>query len=168
MPHAALPFLLFLCVSLLLAACSSTPRTPHGKPLMKDGRYASSYEAFVADPQYRFTRDIWYHDERIRQAGTRNSKIVIHLKDQRGVLLVDGKPAMNFPVCTGKSAHETPRGKFSIIQKDADYRSRSYGSVFDASGLCVNSDATSSSRVPPGGKFIGDQNAFFGCAFTAG
>lgn len=100
MPHAALPFLLFLCVSLLLAACSSTPRTPHGKPLMKDGRYASSYEAFVADPQYRFTRDIWYHDERIRQAGTRNSKIVIHLKDQRGVLLVDGKPAMNFPVCT--------------------------------------------------------------------
>ena len=122
---------------------------------MKDGRYASSYEAFVADPQYRFTRDIWYHDERIRQAGTRNSKIVIHLKDQRGVLLVDGKPAMNFPVCTGKSAHETPRGKFSIIQKDADYRSRSYGSVFDASGLCVNSDATSSSRVPPGGKFIG-------------
>ena len=122
---------------------------------MKDGRYASSYEAFVADSQYRFTRDIWYHDERIQQARTRNSKIVIHLKDQRGVLWVDGKPAMDFPVCTGKSAHETPRGKFSIIQKDADYRSRSYGSVFDASGLCLNSDATSSSRVPSGGKFIG-------------
>ena len=78
---------------------------------MKDGRYASSYEAFVADPQYRFTRDIWYHDERIQQARTRNSRIVIHLNDQRGVLWVDGKPAMNFPVCTGKSAHETPRGK---------------------------------------------------------
>ena len=155
MPHTLPAFLFFLCVSLFLSACSSTPRTPHGKPLMKDGRYASSYEAFVADPQYRFTRDIWYHDERIQQARTRNSRIVIHLNDQRGVLWVDGKPAMNFPVCTGKSAHETPRGKFSIIQKDADYRSRSYGSVFDASGLCVNSDATSSSRVPPGGKFIG-------------
>lgn len=159
MPHTLPAFLFFLCVSLFLSACSSTPRTPHGKPLMKDGRYASSYEAFVADPQYRFTRDIWYHDERIQQARTRNSRIVIHLNDQRGVLWVDGKPAMNFPVCTGKSAHETPRGKFSIIQKDADYRSRSYGSVFDASGLCVNSDATSSSRVPPGGKFIGRQNA---------
>lgn len=80
---------------------------------------------------------------------------MIHLKDQRGVLWVNGQPAMNFPVCTGRSTHETPRGKFSIIQKDADYRSRSYGSVFDASGLCVNSDATSSSRVPSGGKFIG-------------
>ena len=91
----------------------------------------------------------------------RRQVCVIHLKDQRGVLWVDGKPAMDFPVCTGKSAHETPRGKFSIIQKDADYRSRSYGSVFDASGLCVNSDATSSSRVPSGGKFIG------GCAFMA-
>lgn len=159
MPRSPLAFLLFLCVSLLLAACSSTPKTPHGKPLMKDGRYSSSYDAFVADPQYRFTRDIWYHDERIRQAQTRNSKIVIHLKDQRGVLWVNGQPAMNFPVCTGRSTHETPRGKFSIIQKDADYRSRSYGSVFDASGLCVNSDATSSSRVPSGGKFIGRQDA---------
>ena len=79
MPRSPLAFLLFLCVSLLLAACSSTPKTPHGKPLMKDGRYSSSYDAFVADPQYRFTRDIWYHDERIRQAQTRNSKIVIHL-----------------------------------------------------------------------------------------
>ncbi len=39
---------------------------------------------FVADPQYRFTRDIWYHDERIQQARTRNSRIVIHLNDQRG------------------------------------------------------------------------------------
>ena len=68
MPSSPLAFLLFLCVSLLLAACSSTPKTPHGKPLMKDGRYSSSYDAFVADPQYRFTRDIWYHDVRIRQA----------------------------------------------------------------------------------------------------
>lgn len=51
---------------------------------MKDGRYASSYEAFVADPQYRFTRDIWYHDERIQQARTRNSRIVIHLNDRAG------------------------------------------------------------------------------------
>ena len=86
MPHTLPAFLFFLCVSLFLSACSSTPRTPHGKPLMKDGRYASSYEAFVADPQYRFTRDIWYHDERIQQARTRNSRIVIHLNDQRGVL----------------------------------------------------------------------------------
>lgn len=155
MPRTPLSFLLFLCVSLVLAACSSTPKTPHGKPLMKDGRYASSYDAFVVDPQYRFTRDIWYHDGRIRQAQTKNSKIVVRLKDQRGVLWVNGEPAMDFPVCTGKSTHETPRGRFTIIQKDADYRSRSYGSVFDASGVCVNSDATSSSRVPSGGKFIG-------------
>ena len=69
MPHTLPAFLFFLCVSLFLSACSSTPRTPHGKPLMKDGRYASSYEAFVADPQYRFTRDIWYHDERIQRRG---------------------------------------------------------------------------------------------------
>ena len=101
------------------------------------------------------TRDVWYHDARISQAGTKNSKIVIHLKNQRGVLWVDDQVAMDFPVCTGRSTHETPRGRFTIIQKDEDYRSRSYGSVFDVSGKCVNSDATSSSPVPRGGKFIG-------------
>ena len=82
MPRTPLSCLLFLCVSLLLAACSSTPRIPHGKPLMKDGRYASSYDAFVADPQYRFTRDIWYHDERIRQAQTGPPQI---LKQHRNI-----------------------------------------------------------------------------------
>lgn len=154
MPRAPLAFFLFLCVSMFLAGCSST-KAPNGKPLLKDGRYASSHEAFMADPNYRFTRDIWYHDKRIEQANTRNSRIFIRLGDQRGILFVNGQEAMDFPVCTGKSTHETPRGKFAIIQKDADYRSRSYGSVFDASGLCVNSDATSSSRVPGGGKFVG-------------
>lgn len=155
MPHTLLLFFFSLCVTLLLSACSSTSKTTHGKPLLKDGRYASSYDAFVADPQYRFTRDIWYHDERICQARPKNSKIIIHLKDQRGELWVNSKPAMNFPVCTGKSSNETPRGKFSIIQKDAEYRSHSYGSVFNANGVCVNSDATASSHVPTGGQFIG-------------
>lgn len=154
MARVSLICFLSFCVSLLLSGCSSNV-TPNGKPLLKDGRYASSYEAFVADPQYRDTRDVWYQDARINQATPRNSKIVVHLKDQRGVLWVDGHVAMDFPVCTGKSTHETPRGKFSIIQKVEDYRSRSYGSVFDASGTCVNSDATASSPVPKGGKFIG-------------
>ena len=71
------------------------------------------------------------------------------------MLWVDDQVAMDFPVCTGRSTHETPQGRFTIIQKDEDYRSRSYGSVFDVSGKCVNSDATSSSPVPRGGKFIG-------------
>ena len=155
MPRAPITLLLFLCVSVLLAGCSSSTKAPNGRPLMKDGRYASSYNAFVADPNYRHTRDVWYHDARISRAGTKNSKIVIHLKNQRGVLWVDDQVAMDFPVCTGRSTHETPRGRFTIIQKDEDYRSRSYGSVFDVSGKCVNSDATSSSPVPRGGKFIG-------------
>lgn len=97
MPRAPITLLLFLCVSVLLAGCSSFTKAPNGRPLMKDGRYASSYNAFVADPNYRHTRDVWYHDARISQAGTKNSKIVIHLKNQRGVLWVDDQVAMGFP-----------------------------------------------------------------------
>lgn len=165
MPRAPITLLLFLCVSVLLAGCSSFTKAPNGRPLMKDGRYASSYNAFVADPNYRHTRDVWYHDARISQAGTKNSKIVIHLKNQRGVLWVDDQVAMDFPVCTGRSTHETPRGRFTIIQKDEDYRSRSYGSVFDVSGKCVNSDATSSSPVPRAAS-SSEPKCRCGCAFT--
>jgi lipoprotein-anchoring transpeptidase ErfK/SrfK len=147
------------CLLLLSVGCSTTNKAPkagpNGEPLLQDGRYLASYDAFVADPEYRNTRDVWYHDERISQANAKNSTITIHLKNQRGVLKVNNQVAMDFPVCTGKSTHETPRGTFKIIQKDADYRSHTYGSVFDAAGNCVNDDATSSSRVPTGGQFIG-------------
>lgn len=122
---------------------------------LPDGRIGASYQDFLNRSDYRDTRDVWYHDERIGKANTENSKIIIRLGVQRGTLLVDDQIAMDFPVCTGRSSFETPRGSFRIIEKVEDYRSRSYGSVYDASGERVNSDATPSSPVPAGGKFVG-------------
>jgi hypothetical protein len=37
--------------------------------------------------------------------------------------------------------------------KDFDHRSRSFGSVFDAHGRVVNSNATPGSHIPPGGRY---------------
>ncbi len=145
-------------VLVMFTGCSSDSKklnVPKGHTLQADGRYGSSYQAFLKRPDYLETRDVWYHDGRIARAHARNSKIMVHLGIQRGVLWVEDKVAMDFPVCTGRSSHETPRGKYSIIQKEEEYRSHTYGCVLDADGRCVNADATSAAPVPPGGKFEG-------------
>lgn len=133
-------------------ACSQKADGPERLP---DGRVVYTYEDFVERPDYRETRDIWYGDARIAQATTGNSKIVIHLGPQRGKLYVNNEIAMDFPVCTGKNRYETPRGTFKIIEKKERYRSRSYGSVYNSSGNVVVADATPSTRVPAGGKYVG-------------
>ena len=143
---------LLLGAGLILASCSSKLEENDKLP---DGRLVASHANFLKRADYRNTADIWYSDARIERATKKNAKLVINLGFQRGHLLVDGKEAMDFPVCTGKDTHETPRGKFSIIEKKREYRSHSYGSVYDGDGNMVVADATPGTKVPKGGKYIG-------------
>ena len=146
---------ILLVASVLMWASCSSMQDKADPNRLPDGRIGASYQDFLNRSDYRDTRDVWYHDERIEKANTENSKIVVRLGAQRGALYVNDEIAMDSPVCTGRSSYETPRGSFRIIEKVRDYRSRSYGSVYNASGDRVNSDATSSSPVPSGGKFVG-------------
>ncbi len=142
----------------MFSGCSSTDekvKVPKGHSLLADGRYGSSYQAFVNKPDYRDTRDVWYHDARIAAAHAANSKIVVHLGIQRGILWVNDKVAMDFPVCTGSADNKTPKGRFTIIQKAEEYQSHTYGRILDADGRCVERNATSAMPVPEGGEFVG-------------
>lgn len=146
---------LVLCLLFGLVSCSQSKRTPDGRPIGPDGRFALTYQEFKAADDYRYTRDVWYHDQRIASADAKNTVLHIDLANQRGTMWVNDEIAMDYPVSTGKSTHLTPRGTFSIIEKKEKYRSRSYGVVKNASGHVVNSDATSSSKIPAGGRFEG-------------
>lgn len=85
-----------------------------------------------------------------------NVAIEISLNDQRGLLLVNGAIAMDFPVATGKSTHPTPAGSYHIRAKEKDYNSNLYGKITDAAGTVVVADADSRvDKVPEGGKFEG-------------
>lgn len=143
--------LLLVSVSLGLVSCS---QTPEGPPRLPDGRVIATYDDFTNRADYRDTRDVWYSDDRIAAANTGNSKIVIYLDRQRGKLYVNNEIAMDFPVCTGKHGHQTPRGTYRIIQKKEHHRSGSYGSVYDANGNMHVADATPGTRVPKGGKYV--------------
>jgi hypothetical protein len=81
------------------------------------------------------------------------TRVIINLSDQRVSLVQQGRITLVSPIASGKPGWSTPRGNFSIFNKDIDHRSRSFGSVFDAYGRMVNSNATPGSYVPRGGHY---------------
>jgi lipoprotein-anchoring transpeptidase ErfK/SrfK len=91
-----------------------------------------------------------------------NVSIEVSLDDQRGILLVDGAIAMDFPVATGKRSHPTPEGTYAIIAKRKDYASNLYGKIFDAEGNVLVADAdTRTDAVPEDGRFEGSRMPYW-------
>jgi lipoprotein-anchoring transpeptidase ErfK/SrfK len=87
------------------------------------------------------------------EAAAQQTRVVINLSEQRAYLMEGGRVSLVAPIASGKPGWSTPTGHFSIFSKDIDHRSRSFGSVFDAFGRVVNSNATPASRVPAGGHY---------------
>ena len=155
--------LILTSLALLLAACS-TPESrlrsmyAEGDRLEQEARgkkLAFTYEAFVASPDYRHSRDIW-RGAAIEQTAPQDSRVEILLKEQRGRLYIHGKIAMDFPICSGRvGGHETPRGSFRISQKVREYRSNRYGSYMDAQGKFVQGGAEAGKPGPKGTHFEG-------------
>lgn len=81
------------------------------------------------------------------RSGTR---IIINLSEQRAYLIEGGKVSLVSPIASGKPGWSTPTGNFSIIRKDIDHHSQSFGSVIDGSGKISNSNATPGTFVPAG------------------
>jgi lipoprotein-anchoring transpeptidase ErfK/SrfK len=80
-------------------------------------------------------------------------RVVINLSEQKAYLIEQDKVILVSPISSGKPGWSTPRGNFSVISKDIDHRSRSFGSIVNRVGKVVNSNATPASYVPPGGHF---------------
>ena len=81
------------------------------------------------------------------------TRVIINLSEQRAYLIEHSKVTLISPIASGKPGWQTPTGKFIIFSKDIDHRSRSFGSVIDASGRVINSNATPGSYIPRGGHF---------------
>jgi lipoprotein-anchoring transpeptidase ErfK/SrfK len=78
------------------------------------------------------------------------TRVIINLSEQRAYLLEDSRVSLISPIASGKPGWTTPTGNFSIISKDIDHRSQSFGSVLDSSGNIANGNATPGSYVAPG------------------
>ncbi len=81
------------------------------------------------------------------------TRVIINLSEQRAYLIEDGKVNLISPIASGKPGWSTPTGNFSIISKDIDHHSHSFGSIIDQSGAVESSSATPGSRVPSGAHY---------------
>ena len=86
-------------------------------------------------------------------AAAADTKVIINLSEQIAYLVEQGRVTLISPVASGKPGWPTPTGSFRIFNKDIDHRSRSFGSVVDAYGRVVNSNATPSSHIPRDGHY---------------
>ena len=98
-----------------------------------------------------------YRNESLLAMATpNNASVEISLSEQRGLLLVDGAIAMDFPVATGKQSHPSPTGDFKILGKEKEYSSNLYGKIVDSAGEVLNANADARTDVPPeGAQFVG-------------
>ncbi|MEX1045472.1 MAG: L,D-transpeptidase family protein [Chthoniobacterales bacterium] len=120
----------------------------------KVARHARPHAEFRAQPGWR--KQTYRHEALMARAAAANSAVEISLREQRGLLLVDGAVAMDFPVATGKSSHPTPKGSYKILEKKKQHASNLYGRIVSDAGQTVVSDAdTREHGVPEGGRFVG-------------
>lgn len=121
----------------------------------KDKQVARSFEAFIASPGYKDSRDMW-RGKALEQYNPKNSRVEILLREQRGRLYINNQIAMDFPICSGRvGGHETPTGSFRITEKEREHRSSLYGSFVGAGDVVVQGDAKSSDKAPAGARFKG-------------
>ena len=66
------------------------------------------------------------------------------------------------PICSGSPAFPTPRGSFTIIEKDADHLSSVYGDyINNYGGIVMTQIDNRKDRRPPGTKFDGAKMYWF-------
>jgi hypothetical protein len=159
-PKSAVPILLAFCV--FSSGCAVLDEMEKKQASARENRANAALQQ-SARLEHSAWRDLggWkkhtYRNKALlEQATADNTSVEISLKEQRGLVLVRGAIAMDFPVSTGKASHPTPPGSYTIRAKEKDYHSNLYGRIFDATGTVVVADADSrKDKAPEGGKFEG-------------
>ncbi len=96
------------------------------------------------------------------KASTQPLTIVVSLSKQRVYLLVGGRVAVDSPISSGRRNGWTPRGNFSVLEKDPNHHSSLYGNFVNGSGQVIRSGVSSKHDAAPSGThFSGSPMKFF-------
>ena len=91
-----------------------------------------------------------------------NVHVVVSIPKQRAYLMVGDEVAADSPISSGKRGHETPQGKFSVLEKDPDHHSSLYGDFIDSSGRTVRAGVSAHiDAAPSGTHFSGASMRWF-------
>ena len=150
-----------LCALLLTALASSIsaqfrlfgPRSPKPTPQPKM-RSASAY--ISRQEPLKVNQPV------LKQATPDNVHVRVSLPRQRAYLMVGDQIAADSPISSGKAGHGTPRGNFSVLEKDPDHRSSIYGDFVDNSGRVVRAGISAKiDSAPSGTHYVGASMRWF-------
>lgn len=98
----------------------------------------------------------------LAKASTQPLAIMVSLSKQRAYLLVGGRVAVDSPISSGRRNGWTPKGNFSVLEKDPNHHSSLYGNFLDTSGRVIRSGVSSRMDAAPSGThFSGAPMKFF-------
>ena len=88
--------------------------------------------------------------------------IVVSLSKQRAYLMVGGRVGIDTPISSGRRNGWTPKGTFTVLEKDPDHHSTLYGNFIDSGGRVVRSGVSSRiDAAPSGTRFTGAPMKYF-------
>ena len=98
----------------------------------------------------------------LKQATQDNTHIVVSIPKQRAYLMIGDQIVADGPVSSGKRGHETPRGHFTVMEKDPNHHSTLYGDFVDGSGRIVRAGVSAHiDSAPSGTHFAGAAMKWF-------
>jgi len=97
-----------------------------------------------------------------KQATPNNVHVRVSIPRQRAYLMVGDQVAADSPISSGKAGHNTPQGRFSVLEKDPDHRSSIYGDFVDRSGRVVRAGISAKAdSAPSGTHYVGAPMRWF-------
>jgi len=98
----------------------------------------------------------------LAQATPDNTHIVVSIPKQRAYLMIGDQIVADGPISSGKRGHETPRGHFTVMEKDPNHHSSLYGDFVDRSGRVVRAGVSAHiDSAPSGTHFAGAAMKWF-------
>ena len=98
----------------------------------------------------------------LKQATADNTHIAVSIPKQRAYLMIGEEIAADAPISSGKRGHETPRGHFTVMEKDPNHHSSLYGDFVDHSGRVVRAGVSAHiDSAPSGTHFAGAAMKWF-------
>jgi hypothetical protein len=99
-----------------------------------------------------------FYEEILGRDGGKAPGIVISLSRQRVYLLLGGELAIDSPIASGRKEGWTPKGSFTVLEKDLNHKSNRYGDLVDGEGRVVRKNVTC---AVSGGTFRGAPMKYF-------
>ncbi len=91
-----------------------------------------------------------------------NTHVYVSLGKQRAYLYVGDEVAVDSPISSGKRAGMTPKGSYTVLEKDPDHRSSVYGAFCNSRGLIVRAGvSTRIDSAPSGTHYVGAPMKWF-------